>query len=54
MLPIGAAVIAELARPGLLASLITNPVSALLATLALAFQIVALITMARITRNVGR
>jgi tight adherence protein B len=54
VLPIGAAVIAELARPGLLASLITNPVSALLATLALAFQIVALITMARITRNVGR
>lgn len=54
VLPLGAAVLAELAKPGLLHGLLTNPVSALLATLAFAFQLVALITMARITRNVGR
>jgi tight adherence protein B len=54
VLPLGATVLAELARPGLLATLITNPVSAVLAILALAFQITGLITMARITRGVGR
>ena len=53
-LPLVAALLAELAKPGLLATLVTNPVSLLLTTFALTFQLVALITMARITRNVTR
>lgn len=53
-LPVVAALLAELAKPGLLATLVTNPVSLLLTTFALTFQLVALITMARITRNVTR
>ena len=53
-LPLVAALLAELAKPGLLATLVTNPVSLLLTTFALTFQLVALITMARITRNVTK
>jgi tight adherence protein B len=53
-LPIGAAVIAELARPGLLASLITNPISAILLILALTFQLVAVGAVGRLTRSVVR
>jgi tight adherence protein B len=53
-LPVGAALLAELARPGLLASLLTNPVSLVLTVLALAFQVVALGAVARITRGVLR
>ena len=45
-LPLVAALLAELAKPGLLATLVTNPVSLLLTTFALTFQLVALITMA--------
>ncbi|MBE2314684.1 type II secretion system F family protein [Solirubrobacter sp. CPCC 204708] len=54
VLPLGAVVLAELAKPGLLQSLLTNPVSVALTTAALAFQLVALLTMARISRNVAR
>jgi tight adherence protein B len=54
VLPIGAALLAELAQPGLLRNLIGNPVSAWLTCLALLFQIVALIAVQRITRNVIR
>jgi tight adherence protein B len=53
-LPVGAALLAELAQPGLLASLLTNPVSLVLTAMALTFQIVALGAVARITRGVLR
>ena len=52
VLPIGAAVLAELARPGLLGGLLTNPISAVLMCLALGFQIVAVGAVGRLTRNV--
>ncbi len=54
VLPIGAALLAELARPGLLAGLLTNPVSAVLTCMALTFQIIALGAVAQITRGVIR
>ncbi len=54
MLPIGAALLAELAQPGLLASLLGNPVSAWLAFLALLLQVVALFSVRRLARNVIR
>jgi tight adherence protein B len=54
MLPIGAALLAELAQPGLLAGLLANPVSAWLTCLALALQIVALLCVQRIARAVLR
>lgn len=53
-LPLGAAVLGELARPGLLAALLSNPVSALLTTFALILQLVALLAVARLTRTVTR
>jgi tight adherence protein B len=54
VLPLGAAILAELAHPGLLGGLLTNPISAVLTCFALAFQIVALIAVAQLTRNVAR
>jgi len=53
-LPIGAALIAELAHPGLLGELLTNPVSAILMCLAFGFQIVAVGAVGRLTRSVIR
>jgi tight adherence protein B len=53
-LPIGAALLAELAQPGLLASLIANPISAWLTFMALLLQIVALAAVRRLSRNVVR
>jgi tight adherence protein B len=54
VLPVGAALLAELAQPGLLRGLIANPVSAWLTCFALALQIVAMVAVQRITRNVIR
>ena len=54
VLPAGAAVLAELAQPGLLRGLLANPISAWLTCLALLLQIVALISVRRLTRNVVR
>jgi tight adherence protein B len=54
VLPIGAAVLAELAQPGLLAGLLTNPISAWLTCLALLLQLVALFAVRRLTGNVTR
>jgi tight adherence protein B len=49
-LPIGAALLAELAQPGLLANLLGNPISVWLTFLALLLQIVALIAVRRLSR----
>jgi tight adherence protein B len=54
VLPIGAALIAELAQPGLLAGLASNPVSAWLACFALMLQTIALVAVRRLARNVVR
>jgi tight adherence protein B len=54
VLPVGAGLLAELARPGLLLGLLANPVSAWLTCLALALQIVALACVRRLARNVIR
>jgi tight adherence protein B len=54
VLPIGAALIAELAQPGLLAGLFTNPVSAWLTCFALLLQVIALAAVRRLARNVVR
>lgn len=54
VLPLGAALIGELARPGLLAALISNPVSAALSGVALWLQLIALVAVARLTRSVTR
>ncbi|MDA0182018.1 type II secretion system F family protein [Solirubrobacter phytolaccae] len=54
VLPIGAAVLGELARPGLLAGLIANPVSAFLTGFGLVLQLVALLAVSRLTRSVTR
>jgi tight adherence protein B len=48
VLPIGAALLAELAQPGLLAGLVANPISAWLTCLALILQIVALVCVRRL------
>ena len=53
-LPIGAALLAELAQPGLLAGLLTDPVSFVLTLCALGFQLTALVAVGRITRGVLR
>ena len=52
VLPLGAALLAELAQPGLLAGLLADPVSAWLTSLALILQIVALLCVRRLARNV--
>ncbi len=49
-LPLGAAVIAELASPGFVANLVADPVAATLTALALALQVVALVAVRRLTR----
>ena len=54
VLPIGAAVLAELAQPGLLSGLLSNPISAWLTCLALVLQLVAMFAVRRLTRNVIR
>jgi tight adherence protein B len=54
VLPAGAALLAELASPGFLAGLFDNPVSAWLASLALALQIVALLCVRRLARTALR
>jgi tight adherence protein B len=54
VLPIGAALIAELAQPGLLAGLAQNPISAWLACFALMLQVIALAAVRRLARNVVR
>jgi tight adherence protein B len=51
-LPVGAALLAELAQPGLLANLIANPISAWLTFMALVLQVIALVAVRRLTRNV--
>jgi len=50
VLPIGAALLAELAQPGLLAGLVANPISAWLTCLALLLQIVALACVRRLAQ----
>jgi tight adherence protein B len=49
-LPFGAALLAELARPGYLASLAQSPLTAWLAGCAMAFQVVALLLISRMAR----
>jgi tight adherence protein B len=54
VLPIGGALLGELARPGLLAGLLANPLSAFLTIFGVALQLVALLAVARLTRGVTR
>jgi tight adherence protein B len=54
VLPLGAALIAELAQPGLLAGLAKNPISAWLTCFALMLQAIALVSVRRLARNVVR
>jgi tight adherence protein B len=54
VLPIGAAVVAELAQPGLLAGLFGNAVSAWLTCFALLLQVIAIACVRRLARNVVR
>jgi tight adherence protein B len=49
-LPLGAAVVAELAAPGFAGGLIANPLSAWFAALALVLQLAALLCIARLAR----
>jgi tight adherence protein B len=50
-LPLGAAVVAELAAPGFAAGLLANPLSAWLAGLAVLLQLGALVCIARLARS---
>ena len=54
VLPVGAALLAELAQPGLLRGLLTNPISAWLTCFALLLQLSAVVAVRRLTRNVVR
>jgi tight adherence protein B len=54
VLPVGAALLAELAQPGLLGDLLANPVSAWLTCFAIFLQAVALVSVRRLARNVVR
>ena len=54
VLPVGAALLAELAQPGLLKGLLANPVSAWLTCFAVLLQVIALIAVRRLARNVVR
>jgi tight adherence protein B len=54
LLPIGAALLAELASPGFLAGLVANPASAFLTTSALVLQTLALACVHRLARSVLR
>jgi tight adherence protein B len=51
-LPIGAALLAELAQPGLMRGLFSNPISAWLTTLAVLLQVIALVAVRRIAKAV--
>jgi tight adherence protein B len=53
VLPLGAAVLAELGRPGYMASLVAKPLSAMLLATSLALQAVAWIAVRRIARLTG-
>ncbi|WP_037495814.1 type II secretion system F family protein [Solirubrobacter soli] len=53
-LPVGAALLAELAQPGLIEGLFSNPVSAWLTSLALLLQLVALVAVRRLAKAVTR
>ncbi|MDA0164858.1 type II secretion system F family protein [Solirubrobacter ginsenosidimutans] len=54
VLPVGAALLAELAQPGLIAGLFGNPVSAWLTGFAVVLQLIALASVRRLARNVIR
>ena len=54
MLPAGAALLAELAQPGLIKGLFANPVSAWLTCFALLLQFIALLAVRRLANNVVR
>jgi tight adherence protein B len=54
VLPIGAALLAELAHPGFVTGLLADPVSAFLTCFALVLQVVALFCVHRLARNVLR
>jgi tight adherence protein B len=54
LLPAGAAGLAELAQPGLIAGLFDNPVSAWLTSLALVLQLVALLAVRRLAKAILR
>ena len=53
-LPVGAALLAELAQPGLLAGLFGNPISTWLTCFALILQLIAVAAVRRLARNVIR
>jgi tight adherence protein B len=53
-LPLGAALLAELAQPGLIANLLSTPISAWLTTLAVLLQVSALVAVRRIAKGVLR
>jgi tight adherence protein B len=53
-LPVGAALLAELAQPGLLAGLFGNPISTWLTCFALILQLVAVASVRRLARSVIR
>jgi len=54
VLPVAAALLAELAQPGLLKGLLANPVSAWLTCFAVLLQVIALVAVRRLARNVVR
>ena len=54
VLPVGAALLAELAQPGLIAGLFGNPVSAWLTGFAVVLQLIAVASVRRLARNVIR
>lgn len=54
LLPVGAALLAELASPGFIAGLVGNPVSASLTAAALILQVLALACVHRLARSVLR
>ena len=51
LLPVGAAVLAELAQPGSVASLARTPAAAALAAAALLLEVVAMVAIRRIART---
>jgi tight adherence protein B len=51
VLPLGAAVLAELASPGLIAGLVTHPLSVWLVAVAAALQVTAIVAVSRLART---
>jgi len=51
VLPLGAAVLAELASPGLIAGLVTHPLSVWLVAMAAALQVTAIVAVSRLART---